>query len=161
MNIDNIQAIVFDFDGVFTDNTVFIDQFGNESVRCSRSDGIGLTRLKNIGLTLAIMSTETNQVVSIRAKKLKIECWQSIDDKGRAIEEYSKKKNIPLNNICFLGNDINDLPALLKVGYPAAVADAYEEVKSLAKYVTMKTGGNGAVREICDLIYHEKMRKKQ
>ncbi len=156
MNIDHIQAVVFDFDGVFTDNMVFTDQFGNESVRCSRSDGIGLAKLKSIGLSLAIMSTETNPVVSARAKKLKIECWQGIDDKGGAIEKYSKEKNIPLRNICFMGNDVNDLPALSKVGFPAVVADAYEEVQIVAKYITKKHGGNGAVRELCDFIFEGK-----
>ena len=152
--ICTLQAVVFDFDGVFTDNTVVVDQNGIESVRCWRSDGLGLTRLRDLGLKVLIISTEVNPVVSLRAEKLKTKCVQGVEDKAVAITEWSLSVGIPLSNMAFVGNDINDIPALKKVGLPIAVGDAYEEIIPFVKYRSRKPGGYGAVREICDLIAH-------
>lgn len=152
--MSKLQAVVFDFDGVFTDNTVVVDQNGVESVRCWRSDGLGLARLRELGLKTLIISTEANPVVSVRAKKLKMDCIQGVADKAAAIAEWSASAGIPLSNIAFVGNDINDIPALKEVGLPIAVADAYEEISPFIKYRTSKPGGYGAVREICDLIVY-------
>lgn len=152
--MSKLQAVVFDFDGVFTDNTVVVDQNGVESVRCWRSDGLGLARLREHGLKTLIISTEVNPVVSVRAKKLKTDCIQGVVDKAVAITEWSASVGIPLSNIAFVGNDINDIPALKEVGLPIAVADAYEEISPFIKYRTSKPGGYGAVREICDLIVY-------
>lgn len=149
-----LQAVVFDFDGVFTDNTVVVDQNGVESVRCWRSDGLGLARLRDLGLKTLIISTEVNPVVSIRAKKLKTDCIQGAEDKAVAIADWALAAGIPLSNIAFVGNDINDIPALKEVGLPMAVGDAYEEIFPFIKYRTRKPGGYGAVREICDLIVY-------
>lgn len=152
----NIELVAFDFDGVFTDNTVFVDQNGIESVRCFRSDGIGLSKLRELGVEIVIISTEKNPVVSRRAIKLNIECIQGVDDKSKAIEEFCNSKNISLKNTAFVGNDVNDIPAFKKVGLPIAVADAYEEVLEFVTYITKINGGKGVVREICDLIYLSK-----
>ena len=149
-----VQAVVFDFDGVFTDNTVMVDQNGVESVRCWRSDGLGLARLRELGLKTLIISTEVNPVVSVRAKKLKTDCTQGVEDKAEAIAEWAVSVGIQLSNIAFVGNDINDIPALKEVGLPIAVGDAYEEIAPFIKYRTRKPGGYGAVREICDLIVY-------
>ena len=149
----NVKMAVFDFDGVFTDNSVYTNQEGVESVRCSRSDGLGIERLKALGIPVLIVSTEINPVVTARAKKLKIECYQSVQDKAEALLQIASKLNVDLNKTMFVGNDINDLPALKIVGLPVAVADAYPEILPFVRYVTKKTGGNGAVREVCDLIY--------
>ena len=153
MNFKEIKAVVFDFDGVFTDNTVIVDQNGIESVKCWRSDGLGLDRLRIIGIKLLIISTEINPVVSTRAKKLKLECIQGVNDKSAAISEWALFNNIQLHDIAFIGNDINDIAAFIKVGFPIGVADSYEEIKPYVKFVTSKSGGYGAVREICDLIH--------
>jgi len=158
--LQELQLVIFDFDGVFTDNTVWTNQEGIESVRCSRSDGLGLDRLREIGLQMCIISTETNPVVATRARKLKIECFQSVSDKAVAVREIVNLKNVELSKTCFLGNDINDIPAFSLVGLPVAVSDAYPEVLQFVKYQTKSAGGFGAVRELCDLIYFARRERK-
>jgi YrbI family 3-deoxy-D-manno-octulosonate 8-phosphate phosphatase len=153
MNFTEIKAVIFDFDGVFTNNLVIVNQDGVESVICNRSDGLGLKRLKEIGIKPLIISTEKNPVVTQRAKKMEIEVFQCVEDKGEFIKNWAKDFNLDLDKIAFLGNDINDIPALKSVGFPIVVNDCYEEVKPFAKLILSKTGGNGAVRELCDLIY--------
>jgi len=156
--IQNIELIIFDFDGVFTDNSVFIDQNGIETVKCSRSDGLGLRRLDELGIKYCIVSTETNPVVTTRAKKLKIPVTQGHDDKLSVVRKLALENNINMNNIAFMGNDINDKECLDEVGLPIVVADAFSEVIKKAKYRTKKPGGYGAVREVCDMIYKIKNR---
>jgi 3-deoxy-D-manno-octulosonate 8-phosphate phosphatase (KDO 8-P phosphatase) len=150
----SIKLIVFDFDGVFTDNTVYVDQNGLESVRCWRSDGLGLSRLQQIGVKTCIISTESNPVVSVRAKKLKISCRQCVEDKALAVKDICVKLNIDSKETMFVGNDINDIPAFESVGFPVAVADAYSEVDPYILLKTKKPGGFGAVREVCDLVFN-------
>ena len=149
----NIELIIFDFDGVFTDNSVFIDQNGIESVRCSRSDGLGLRRLDEIDVHYCIVSTETNPVVTTRAEKLNIPVSQGHADKLPIVREIVNTKKIKMENVVYVGNDINDLDCLKEVGLPIVVADAFSEVVEAAKYRTKKLGGYGAVREVCDLVY--------
>jgi len=150
--IGRIRLIAFDFDGVFTDNMVYVFENGSEAVRCFRSDGIGLQKLKKLGIETAIISTEANPVVSARARKLKMRCIQDCSDKRAALEDIAREKNIPLEEIAFVGNDINDLACLECVGLPIAVQDAYPAVLSAARFQTKCPGGHGAVREICDLF---------
>lgn len=152
--LSSMRLIAFDFDGVFTDNTIYVTQDGIESVRCWRSDGLGLSRLRSIGVQAFIISTETNPVVSARAKKLKLSCKQGIEDKASAILATCKELNIPPEETMFVGNDINDIPAFQSIGLPVAVADAYPEIYPYVLYRTQKPGGMGAVREICDLVYN-------
>jgi 3-deoxy-D-manno-octulosonate 8-phosphate phosphatase (KDO 8-P phosphatase) len=155
MNFREIESVVFDFDGVFTDNTVIVDQNGIESVRCWRSDGLGLDRLRSLGIKLLIISTEVNPVVTTRAKKLKMECMQGINDKSAAILEWASANKISLSKTAFVGNDINDIVAFNEVGFPIAVADCYYEVRPHVRFVLSRMGGYGAVRELCDLIYDD------
>jgi len=150
----NLRAVVFDFDGVFTDNSVTVDQNGVESVRCWRSDGLGLSRIRELGIKTLIISTEANPVVSVRAGKMKTECLQGVEDKAATIVAWCAEVGIPLSHVAFVGNDINDIPALKKVGLPIGVADSYEEISPFIKYLTRTPGGYGAVREVCDLITH-------
>jgi 3-deoxy-D-manno-octulosonate 8-phosphate phosphatase (KDO 8-P phosphatase) len=152
----SVKLVAFDFDGVFTDNSVYVSQEGVESVRCWRSDGLGLSRLSSAGVDLLIISTETNPVVTVRAKKLKLTCKQAVEDKALAILEACKELGISPEHTMFVGNDINDIPAFNVVGIPVAVADAYSETYPHVLYRTNKPGGYGAVREICDLIYNAK-----
>lgn len=152
----SVKLLVFDFDGVFTDNSVYVSQEGIESVRCWRSDGLGLARLRNLGVHLQIVSTEINPVVTTRAQKLKIPCKQGIEDKAAAIAEICKELGIDPAYTMFVGNDINDIPAFNSVGIPVAVADAYPETDQHVLFNTDKPGGYGAVREVCDLIYFAK-----
>jgi YrbI family 3-deoxy-D-manno-octulosonate 8-phosphate phosphatase len=123
-------------------------------VRCWRSDGLGLSRLRSVGVQAFIISTEANPVVSARAQKLKLACKQGIEDKAAAILATCSEMDITPHQTMFVGNDINDIPALKLVGLPVAVADAYPEIYPYVLYRTQKPGGMGAVREICDLVYN-------
>jgi YrbI family 3-deoxy-D-manno-octulosonate 8-phosphate phosphatase len=152
-DLNRIELLIFDFDGVFTDNTVVVDSHGVESVTCWRGDGLGISRAKSLNLKMVIISTETNSVVGHRANKLGLPFLQAIHDKESAIIEYASKVGVSLLNVLFLGNDINDIPGFRIVGFPVAVADASPEVFPFVRYQTQIRGGRGAVREICDLIY--------
>jgi YrbI family 3-deoxy-D-manno-octulosonate 8-phosphate phosphatase len=154
--ITSVRLLIFDFDGVFTDNFVYIDHNGVESVKCWRSDGLGLSRVKDLGLPIFIVSTETNAVVAKRAEKLHLPLLQAVNDKAEAILSICRKSQIDPANTMFVGNDVNDIPGFNVVGIPVAVADAYEEILPYVVYQTKRAGGFGAVREICDLIYQEK-----
>ncbi|MBT3465319.1 HAD hydrolase family protein [archaeon] len=147
-----IKLLVLDFDGVMTDNKVIVDENGKESVICNRSDGFGIELLKKAGIDVIVISKEKNKVVSARCKKLNIDCIQSIDKKIVVLQKEIEKKNLLVENVCFIGNDINDIECIKFVGIGIAVNDAYEDVKSISDYITRKKGGEGAIREICDLI---------
>ncbi|VAX23729.1 3-deoxy-D-manno-octulosonate 8-phosphate phosphatase [hydrothermal vent metagenome] len=146
----DIKLIVFDFDGVFTDNTVFVFEDGREAVRCDRSDGLGLSKLRKRGVDMMILSTEANTVVSSRARKLKLRCVQNISDKLGELTSIVAGKSIELSQVAFMGNDINDAGCLKAAGLPITTNDAHPDVKNLGAYVTKRNGGQGAVREFCD-----------
>jgi YrbI family 3-deoxy-D-manno-octulosonate 8-phosphate phosphatase len=131
---------------------VYVAQDGTESVRCLRSDGIGLQRLAHLGIATVIISTETNPVVTARSRKLAVRCIQGCNDKRAALERVMEEMGVGLNQTAFVGNDINDLDCLTVVGLPIVVADAHGDVVRYAKLRTKTPGGYGAVREICDLI---------
>jgi 3-deoxy-D-manno-octulosonate 8-phosphate phosphatase (KDO 8-P phosphatase) len=150
--IRNIRIIAFDFDGVFTDNSVYVFEDGREAVRCTRSDGIGLAKLSTLGIATVIISTEPNPVVAARGRKLKIDCIQDCADKRAAIEGLIGQLGLTLEQVAFVGNDINDLPCLTAVGLPIVVRDAHPDVVQFACYQTKTPGGYGAVREVCDLF---------
>lgn len=148
-----ISALVFDFDGVFTDNKVVVFQDGREAVLCDRSDGWGLSRLKRFDIPLLVLSTEKNPVVRARCDKLKIPCIQGASDKQARLIQWLEEKSLEASEAVFVGNDINDLGCLESVGCPVAVSDAVPEVRAAAKILLSSPGGNGAVREICDLVF--------
>ena len=150
--IRKIRLVAFDLDGVFTDNMVYVLQDGSEAVRCNRSDGIGLQKLRKMGIETVIISTEANPVVSVRARKLKIRCFQNCEDKRKTLENVSREFGISLDEVAFVGNDVNDQPCLNHVGLPIVVKDAHPDVVALARYQTKNPGGYGAVREVCDIF---------
>jgi YrbI family 3-deoxy-D-manno-octulosonate 8-phosphate phosphatase len=150
--VKKIRFIAFDFDGVFTDNMVYVLQDGSEAVRCNRSDGIGLQKLKKMGIETVIISTESNPVVSARAQKLKIRCFQNCEDKRKTLENLVREFGISLDEVAFVGNDINDHECLTCAGLPIVVQDAHPDVIPLADFRTRTGGGYGAVREVCDLF---------
>jgi 3-deoxy-D-manno-octulosonate 8-phosphate phosphatase (KDO 8-P phosphatase) len=150
--IRTIRLVAFDFDGVFTDNAVYVFQDGSEAVRCFRGDGLGLEKLRALKVEVAIISTETNPVVSARARKLGIACVQGCKDKHAALVDMAREKGISLTEVAFVGNDINDLPCLAAVGLPVIVQDAHPDVIPYGRYRTTSPGGRGAVRELCDLF---------
>lgn len=151
-----VELLVLDFDGVLTDNKVVVTQDGIESVICWRGDGLGIAKLKSIGVRVIIVSTEVNNVVKARANKLGIECRQNIADKGNEIEKICNDYTIKPINVVFLGNDINDISGFRMVGFPMGVADAHYDIYPFIKFITKNKGGMGAVREVCELIYGAK-----
>ena len=147
-----IALLVFDFDGVFTDNRVYVFQDGREAVVCDRGDGMGLSMLRATGLTIAVLSTEQNPVVEARCRKLKIECKQGLDDKRTALVELAREKSVDLKHVVYVGNDVNDLGCMEAAGFAVAVADAHPQALEAADFVLARPGGSGAIRELCDLL---------
>lgn len=150
--VRDLRLVVFDFDGVFTDNTVLVFADGREAVTCWRGDGLGLRELRRAGIEAFVLSTETNEVVGARCRKLALPYTQSCDDKRAALLELARERGVELRHVAYVGNDINDLECLRMVGLPIVVADAHEDVLRSAKWRTKATGGRGAVREVCDMI---------
>ena len=147
-----IQMVVFDFDGVFTDNRVLVMQDGTEGVFCSRADGFGLAALRSAGVQSLVISKEVNPVVGERCKKLRIPCIQGCDNKQEVLTREIRQLGISPERVAYVGNDINDIECLEIVGLPVCVADAWPPVKEFSKIVTKAKGGYGAVREFCDFI---------
>jgi 3-deoxy-D-manno-octulosonate 8-phosphate phosphatase (KDO 8-P phosphatase) len=149
---NKIKLVVYDFDGVMTDNKVYIDQNGNEMVQVNRADGLGVAEIKKMDIEQIIMSTETNPVVSARAIKLDIPCLQGLDNKKDALLDYSKKNDIDLKNVAYVGNDINDKDAMAIAGFSFCPNDSHESIKEIADHILQRNGGDGVIRELLDLI---------
>ncbi|WP_291332730.1 SIS domain-containing protein [Desulfovibrio sp.] len=147
-----VELLVFDFDGVFTDNLVRVDQHGNEAVFCSRGDSLGIDMLRAERVPMLILSTETNPVVSARAGKLRIPVEQGCGNKAAFLAAYMQQQGIDPQNVVYMGNDVNDLAAMRLVGCVAAPGDAHPAVLNIAHVVTTAPGGRGAVREVCEGI---------
>lgn len=149
-----IKLIVTDFDGVLSDGRVWVDENGKETVAASRSDSMRIKQMREIGIDVIILSSEVNPVVSMRAKKMKVEAihGMGLDEKGEALKKYLTEKKIDASQVVYLGNDFNDLPCYEIAGWSVAVADAYPEVLRAADHVLKTNGGFGALRELCDLI---------
>jgi YrbI family 3-deoxy-D-manno-octulosonate 8-phosphate phosphatase len=150
--IRRVRLIAFDFDGVFTDNAVYVMPDGTEAVRCWRSDGLGLAKLAALNIEAVVISTETNPIVSVRTRKLGIRCLQGLEDKRAALLELLREQELGSDEVAYVGNDINDLGCLRSVGLPIVVEDADPAVLGDAAYRTTRRGGYGAVREVCDLF---------
>jgi YrbI family 3-deoxy-D-manno-octulosonate 8-phosphate phosphatase len=150
--IPSIRLIAFDFDGVFTDNKVYVFQDGTEAVRCDRSDGLGLDKLRRLGVEIVVISTEVNSVVGARCRKLGVRYVQGCQDKKVALENIVRELGLSMKQIAFMGNDVNDRSCLDAVGLPIVVCDAHPDVSSIALYQSRAKGGEGAVREVCDLF---------
>lgn len=148
----NLHLIIYDFDGVMTDNRVEVDQNGVETVRVNRSDGLAISELRKRDIPQIIVSTEKNPVVQRRAEKLGIPVSHAVDDKQEFIASYMQERGINPQNVVYVGNDVNDLEAMKIVGMPIAPADAHRAVKKIAKHTTRARGGEGVVRELLDII---------
>ncbi len=155
---EKIDLILCDFDGVITDNRVWVDQDGHETVAAYRSDSVRVKELRAIGIEVIILSSEPNRVVEARARKMGVEAVHGValHDKGRVMREIIERRDIRSENVVFLGNDINDLPCFEEAGWSVAVADAFPAVLQAADFVLSKNGGHGALRELCDLILNNK-----
>jgi N-acylneuraminate cytidylyltransferase len=147
-----IDLVVFDFDGVMTDNRALVSGDGAEAVRCHRSDGLGIAAMRKANIPMMVISTEEHPVVSARCKKLQLPCHQGLSDKAKFLTEYLQKQKIDPRRVAYLGNDVNDLGCLEMVGFPVVVADAHPGVLSAARVVLSTPGGKGAVREFSDKL---------
>ena len=152
-----VKLIVSDFDGVITDNRVWTDENGVETVAASRSDSMRVRDLRERGIEVMILSSEPNPVVKARAEKMGVASVQGVDirSKGEALKKLLAEKNVDAAHVVYIGNDLNDLPCFEIAGWAVAVADAYPEVLQAADHVLSKPGGHGAVRELCELILHK------
>jgi len=151
-SLGRVELVAFDFDGVFTDNLVIVSEDGTESVACSRGDGFGVQALRDAGVGLVVLSTETNPVVGARCRKLGLECVQGLDDKAAALREQIVARGTTPDRTAFLGNDVNDIGCMSAVGVAVGVADSHDAVLPYVSFLTSKRGGFGAVREFCDLV---------
>lgn len=157
-NWSDIHTIVFDFDGVFTNNKVWVNQDGVEAVRCDRGDGLGLDLLRNFmykndwALKCFILSKETNPVVTTRAKKIKIDCVQSCANKANYLSSYLTENNLEPKGLVYLGNDLNDLPGMIVAGFSVAPSDSHEVILEHADLIMPQKGGEGFVRAFIELL---------
>lgn len=152
------KLLIFDFDGVFTDNRVWVQQDGTELVACNRSDGLGIKLLEALNLPTMILSKEKNPVVLARANKLKIPCAHGIDNKKDYLVSHLAKSNLKWSELLYVGNDVNDVAVMNEVGFSMAVRDAFPEAKRAADFILKNSGGRGAVREVCELVARAKLK---
>jgi len=150
--MEYINLIVYDFDGVMTDNKVYVDQNGNEMIKVNRADGLGVSEIKKLGIKQIIISSEKNSVVSTRAGKLDIPCLHGIDNKKDALMDYCTINDIDLACVAYIGNDINDKEALGIAGFTFCPVDAHESIKAISDHVLNTKGGDGVIRELLDLL---------
>jgi len=155
---ENIRLLILDFDGVLTDNRVWVDQDGREMVAANRSDSLGISRLRQAGVPTVVISMETNPVVAARCRKMNIACIQGENDKATALKKLLAERQVEAREAIFLGNDVNDLPCFPLVGWAVAVADALPEVAQRADFILRRSGGHAAVRELCDLILAQEIK---
>ena len=148
-----IELIVFDFDGVFTDNSVLVDETGVEYVRCSRADGLAIDLFQKIGIETLILSTEKNQVVSTRARKLGMPVIHGCGNKLKSLREYCINKSIKLAAVCYVGNDINDFYVMQECGFSCCPINSHQSIIEIASVVLETAGGEGVARELAEKVF--------
>ena len=152
IKLDDLDALIFDFDGVLTDNKVHLDKNGNEWVSCNRSDGLAFIILEKIKKLTYIISTEKNNVVAARAKKLKTPVLFGVKNKSEVLKKLSVKKNFNLDRTLYVGNDLNDYEALKLCGYSACPSDSHKKIKKISTFKLDAKGGSGVVRELLEEV---------
>lgn len=150
--LKKIKLIVSDFDGVMTDNKVYLDEEGKETVLCNRSDGLAVELLKEKGVNVIVISKEKNKIVETRCKKLGIEVYSGVDNKLELFVSLIKKNNLSEDEVCYVGNEMNDLECMVKSKVSFAPADSHKKILEIASVITKAKGGEGVIREISDLI---------
>ena len=153
--LKKIKLLALDFDGVLTDGYVYINQQGEETVRCSRKDSLGTNILQAIGIYVVVISKEVNPIVEMRCKKMKVDCYYGVQDgkdKLSILKFYALERTISLDEIVYIGDDVNDIECIQAVGVGVTVADGHPDCKAIADYIMKRRGGEHAVREVCDLI---------
>jgi 3-deoxy-D-manno-octulosonate 8-phosphate phosphatase (KDO 8-P phosphatase) len=152
MNLDNITTVVCDFDGVLTNNSVFVSDEGHEYVSCSRSDGIGFDLMKKIGMNTFILSTEVSNIVQYRSRKMNVKAFNGVSNKKDFLINYCMEKTINIDSIAYIGNDLNDLDVMQMVGLKVCPADAWIEIINISDLVLKTKGGQGVVREFAAIL---------
>ncbi len=147
------KLLVMDFDGVLTDNRVWVNEKGEEMVAANRGDGLGLGLLREIGsVECLVISKERNPVVEARCRKNNLPVLQAVDDKASALKRVMLEKNLKPEEVIYIGNDTNDLPCFTIAGYAVCPSDSHPEVLRRADFVLTRPGGFGVVRELCDIL---------
>lgn len=152
-NFDEIDALIFDFDGVLTDNSVYVDEHGNESVRCSRADGLAFDVLHKLKKPVYIISTEKNLVVEARARKLRVLVLQGVSDKRQALQHIVNEQGYRFEHLVYIGNDLNDYGAMSLCGLAVCPSDSHHKIKKRSNVVLNSPGGQGVARELLEDIF--------
>ena len=151
--LQRVRALVLDVDGVLTDGGMYYGPAGEGLKRFNVKDGLGLRLIGEAGLEIALISGENSEILKRRAEKLKIaNVFVGVEDKLATLKEFLAPRQIGLDEVAYVGDDLNDLGVLGAVGLPIAVSDAVAPVRKAAKWTTTRRGGDGAVREVCDLL---------
>lgn len=157
MDLSNIQMLLTDSDGCLTDGGMYYTEAGDEIKKFNTLDGKGLSLLREHGILTGIITGEDRKLVEHRANKLHLDILKmGISDKLPVLMDISKEYGIPLENICYVGDDLADIPVIQAVGFGCSVANGINAVKNAARYVTKTSGGQGAIREIADLILNSR-----
>lgn len=154
-----VQLVAFDFDGVFTDGKVYVSSDGTETVCCSRRDSLGIEMLKRADIECFVVTKEPNEVVERRCQKMGISCFRDIktgQEKAEIVARVAEQRGIPLEAVAYVGDDIQDIPALRIVGIPCAPSDAADEVLNIVRFVSLRKGGDHFVRDVCNQILKAK-----
>lgn len=157
--LKDVKFVATDFDGVHTDGCVYVSQTGEELVRCSRRDSLGINMLKDAGVDVVVLSKETNPVVSARCRKIGVQYYQGLEgsgDKLDILKKITSERNLKASEVLFVGDDLNDQKCLEWSGVAVTVADGHEKIVSLCDYQTVRAGGDHAIREICELLLRAK-----
>ena len=148
----SLAAIVCDFDGVLTDNSVYVSEDGSEAVRCSRADGLAFDALRKLAIPTFILSTETNPVVAMRGKKVQIPVIQGKYEKHVTLMELASTRGFALEAVLYVGNDVNDEAAMRLCGYRACPSDAHPSILAISNVHLRPAGGAGVMRDLVERV---------
>ena len=149
----NIKVLAMDVDGVLTDGGMYVSANGDESKKFNARDGMGIARVKKAGIATAFITSENTEIVNRRAQKLSIDhVFMGAIDKSAALDKIVEQQRCSPDEIAYIGDDLNDFDVMCKVGVAVTVPDGDAAIKKIAHYITKRRGGDGAVRELCDLL---------
>ena len=152
-DLTDIRLIVFDVDGVLTDGSIVLDDRGVESKRFHVRDGFAIRAAMSMGLKVGVLTGRSAVCVTLRMAELGVDLLiQGASNKAVGIETLCQQAGVDLDETAFVGDDLIDLPAMLRCRYPIAVADAVKEVRSIAKYITRPPGGHAAARDAIEHV---------
>ncbi len=149
-----VKLLALDFDGTLTTGQVYVFEDGSEAVICSRADGVGIAKVKALGIYPVVISAETSPVVKARCEKLHLDFYVGVEDKLKVLIDIASFRGVALADVAYVGNDVGDLDCLKAVGHPYVVADAEREILKHGQ-ILQRGGGYGAVRDVCDRIYRD------